>query len=526
MTRHMLLLPCLVLLCWGASASAAKVKLHVPEGSFSARFLYKNTQGLDVISSSEAVEGRTSLEIPADAGADVVLMVTDEQTDNAARIDLGRPPKQDVDVRLTKKDFSWVETLEVRVTGQPDLQPVAGALVLVRRDGVPEFGWVGETTADGVARVGPLPSGNLTVDVWTEGRAPVSQFVTIDRERPVKAPQIAIALPMATAGEGTIPQEQTSETATPTGPLPMKIFVGLLGLVALGFFAKLWAIIQYQERSRAVPLAPTRPDRPFSGALIAPVMVIAFISGLASAISVIAAGDAESATPYLLVMLAQFGFALIALAGIRGRNDALAGFGASAVTAAFLAPLALGRTWTTPDATMLLAVILNVVGALVGLAMLIAAVAGLERTRIGAPEVPAGPKEATPEPAIYPSHGEPVDEIPGTDSYQAVAEASAPLSGQLVLFGVQGGYVGVEFPLKEQGPTTIGRDPANDIVLEDTTVSRRHAQIERQDGDVVLTDLGSSNGTFVNGRRVQQAPLRPGDEVVIGGCTFRLQVIG
>jgi len=80
--------------------------------------------------------------------------------------------------------------------------------------------------------------------------------------------------------------------------------------------------------------------------------------------------------------------------------------------------------------------------------------------------------------------------------------------------------------LKEQGPTTIGRDPANDIVLEDTTVSRRHAQIERQDGDVVLTDLGSSNGTFVNGRRVQQAPLRPGDEVVIGGCTFRLQVIG
>ncbi|MFN4279801.1 FHA domain-containing protein [Thermosynechococcus sp.] len=68
---------------------------------------------------------------------------------------------------------------------------------------------------------------------------------------------------------------------------------------------------------------------------------------------------------------------------------------------------------------------------------------------------------------------------------------------------------------------TIGRDPNNDLVIEHPTVSRHHARIERRNGDFLLTDLGSSNGTFVNGREVEEPTLlRVGDTIRI--CSDRL----
>jgi pSer/pThr/pTyr-binding forkhead associated (FHA) protein len=57
----------------------------------------------------------------------------------------------------------------------------------------------------------------------------------------------------------------------------------------------------------------------------------------------------------------------------------------------------------------------------------------------------------------------------------------------------------------------------------DSTVSRRHAVIALDGGGHVIRDQGSSNGTFVNGARVAEAPLRPGDEVSIGGTRFRFE---
>jgi len=68
------------------------------------------------------------------------------------------------------------------------------------------------------------------------------------------------------------------------------------------------------------------------------------------------------------------------------------------------------------------------------------------------------------------------------------------------------------------GPkTTLGRHPANTIRLADREVSKDHAVIERMGPDFLLKDLGSSNGTFVNGRRVQELKLREGDEISLGG---------
>jgi pSer/pThr/pTyr-binding forkhead associated (FHA) protein len=69
----------------------------------------------------------------------------------------------------------------------------------------------------------------------------------------------------------------------------------------------------------------------------------------------------------------------------------------------------------------------------------------------------------------------------------------------------------------------IGRSHDSDLVLSDDRASRHHARIDRQGDEWVIRDLGSANGTFVNGERVQVRALRPGDEIRIGDTrlTFR-----
>ena len=71
-----------------------------------------------------------------------------------------------------------------------------------------------------------------------------------------------------------------------------------------------------------------------------------------------------------------------------------------------------------------------------------------------------------------------------------------------------------EFPLGAL--TSLGRHPSNTLRLVDREVSKEHAIIERVGKDFILKDLGSSNGTFVNGRRVRELKLRDGDEVALG----------
>jgi len=64
--------------------------------------------------------------------------------------------------------------------------------------------------------------------------------------------------------------------------------------------------------------------------------------------------------------------------------------------------------------------------------------------------------------------------------------------------------------------TTLGRHPANAVRIADREVSKEHASIERVGNSFLLRDLGSSNGTFVNGRRVRELRLREGDEISLG----------
>lgn len=71
--------------------------------------------------------------------------------------------------------------------------------------------------------------------------------------------------------------------------------------------------------------------------------------------------------------------------------------------------------------------------------------------------------------------------------------------------------------------TTIGRALDNDLILESTDVSRHHARLDYADDRYQLTDLGSTNGTRVNGRPVGQATLHDGDEIELG--SLRLQFL-
>lgn len=66
---------------------------------------------------------------------------------------------------------------------------------------------------------------------------------------------------------------------------------------------------------------------------------------------------------------------------------------------------------------------------------------------------------------------------------------------------------------------TIGRNPDNDIVLSDSSVSRQHARVRSEQGCLTIEDMGSANGTYVNGYRIQLRRLSASDTIQIGSST-------
>ena len=74
-----------------------------------------------------------------------------------------------------------------------------------------------------------------------------------------------------------------------------------------------------------------------------------------------------------------------------------------------------------------------------------------------------------------------------------------------------------------QDISAIGRDPSCGVWLDQPGVSRHHARVVVTDDVAEIEDLGSTNGTIVNGVRVQEMMLRQGDTVRIGSTTFRLE---
>lgn len=105
--------------------------------------------------------------------------------------------------------------------------------------------------------------------------------------------------------------------------------------------------------------------------------------------------------------------------------------------------------------------------------------------------------------------------LPGTRSPAAPAPPG-------YLHILAGEYAGRREPLS--GTLSIGRAPENDIVLSDPRVSRHHAAIGRDGDGFFLVDRGSSNGTWVSGRRINgRAGLAPGAVITIGSNQIRLE---
>ena len=81
------------------------------------------------------------------------------------------------------------------------------------------------------------------------------------------------------------------------------------------------------------------------------------------------------------------------------------------------------------------------------------------------------------------------------------------------------------FELRAGGTLVVGRALTSDIPVLDPTISRRHAEVACDDDGVRVRDLGSSNGTFLNGVKIDEARIAPGDVVTFGKVPFRLKEI-
>ena len=93
------------------------------------------------------------------------------------------------------------------------------------------------------------------------------------------------------------------------------------------------------------------------------------------------------------------------------------------------------------------------------------------------------------------------------------------LPGKRGLLVIKGPNIGDEFYI-EKDEFIIGRSPESDVLLDDITVSRKHALLKKDGDDYRLLDAGSLNGSYLNGNIVEEAILSNGDHVQIGKYIF------
>jgi pSer/pThr/pTyr-binding forkhead associated (FHA) protein len=94
--------------------------------------------------------------------------------------------------------------------------------------------------------------------------------------------------------------------------------------------------------------------------------------------------------------------------------------------------------------------------------------------------------------------------------------------GIRICTGLEEGEV---YPLFDNREITVGRSPTNNVFVRDKNVSRVHCQIVITEVGVTLSDLQSTNGTFVNGVRQNEIQLEVGDEIRLGTTLLRLEEV-
>jgi pSer/pThr/pTyr-binding forkhead associated (FHA) protein len=113
---------------------------------------------------------------------------------------------------------------------------------------------------------------------------------------------------------------------------------------------------------------------------------------------------------------------------------------------------------------------------------------------------------------------------PPSSDVDANSTRARAIPPKVVLRGVSGSYFGKIVPVR--GRLVIGRGSECDLVLDEPEMSRRHAMIENSDDGIFLRDLGSANGTYVNGVQVRDAVLHPDDQIAFDRNRFLIEAPG
>lgn len=123
---------------------------------------------------------------------------------------------------------------------------------------------------------------------------------------------------------------------------------------------------------------------------------------------------------------------------------------------------------------------------------------------------------------LEPDAGEPTQAFAAYIEEEAEEAAEDADDGAVLVIRVGGGRAGEQFSINAD-KMAIGRAPSAAVFLDDITVSREHAILERRADGLHLSDVGSLNGTYVNRQRIESVRLADGDEVQIG--KYRLTYI-
>jgi pSer/pThr/pTyr-binding forkhead associated (FHA) protein len=138
----------------------------------------------------------------------------------------------------------------------------------------------------------------------------------------------------------------------------------------------------------------------------------------------------------------------------------------------------------------------------------------------GQPATPGVPPQPAPAP-IPAAPSMPTQAYPGPMAPTTAMPAATPAGFALV--ALDGPLTGQRYPVA--GPVELGRESAAIPLSFDGAASRRHASVSPGLGGLAVTDLGSTNGTYINGQRVQQGQAGPGDRIRVGSTTFAVEPV-
>lgn len=390
---------------------------------------------------------------------------------------------------LSEADFHLIPELKVTVR-VPAEEDHLLAQVMLEQGGVQGTGLVWITGRKGETSF-------AEVDVLVPARIRVSALGYRDYEMPVT---------LVDADKKAIPVIEVGLTkAAPAPPPPVEappertgwFTFFIIAVMATGLASLALATLSVVRGDSALPTS----SRMWLLSVLGPPLVGLVGWWMSEAIGMVV-GEFEDRWVVLLP-IAAWAFLLMSMTAARARllsGSALLGTAACASAGlASLSPSDGGLFWS-----VFLFTALTLVSSLVG-GFIVA---------FGRPALAQAQPSRAPEADICPYCGQRKDPITGACS----CTPGQRRAGEARLVVEQGERTGETFSVGDR--FSIGREAGNDLVLADMTVSRRHCVILREGGGVIVRDEGSANGTLVNGERVSEKRLSPGDRIQVGSTVI------